>query len=316
MPGNTTGVYASIAVVSVALALWSANGHPQARGPSTEPTIFCVGAGGALVGRNRRCAPRETELRIVVGTSAASASTDAGSAASARSGPAPRDPTVELERRVSRLERSSVFEVVTTNGDPVLTVAPGGIQVYNGARLAVATIPADDEGGAFDVRSASGVLEASLRADGTGVELAVTDSGRERLTLGRRDTPNYVFRVPKGEGLVAGIGESRAATGVLIIGDSEGRTRASMAIAGDKAALGVFNGAGQAVLSLTEGATRGGLLAIGNERGDPIVKMGVNEDRYGVVLTGPRAGFPLVPKSGLPGSYILGCSGGSSCQPE
>ena len=57
------------------------------------------------------------------------------------------------------------------------------------------------------------------------------------------------------------------------------------------------------------------MLAIANSAKDPVVKMGVNDNRYGVVLTGPRAGFPLVPRSGLPGSYILGCAGGSSCKP-
>ena len=40
-----------------------------------------------------------------------------------------------------------------------------------------------------------------------------------------------------------------------------------------------------------------------------MVKMGVAQDRYGIVLTGPKAGFPLIPGSGLPGSYIMGCAG-------
>ncbi len=247
----------------------------------------------------------------------ASARSDVGRTPASGSIPIPRNAIAELERRLAELERSAVFEVVNAAGNPVLKVAPGAVDVYNTASVAVAAIQADGAGGAVALRSASGDLHALLRAEGSDVELAVTESDQDRITLGRRSTGNYAFRVPKGEeGVLAGIGESRAATGALIIGDSEGHTRASMAIVGDKGTLGVFNRTNQAVLSLTEGATRGGLLAIGNEGGDSIVKMGVNEDRYGVVLTGPRAGFPFVPKSGLPGSYILGCSGGSSCQPE
>jgi hypothetical protein len=46
-----------------------------------------------------------------------------------------------------------------------------------------------------------------------------------------------------------------------------------------------------------------------------MVKFGVNQDRYGVVLAGPVSGFPLVPGSGLPGSYFLGCAGGDKCGP-
>jgi len=46
-----------------------------------------------------------------------------------------------------------------------------------------------------------------------------------------------------------------------------------------------------------------------------MVKMGVN-GTYGVVLTGPKAGFPYVPSSGLPGSYMLGCAAsGTDCHP-
>jgi hypothetical protein len=44
------------------------------------------------------------------------------------------------------------------------------------------------------------------------------------------------------------------------------------------------------------------------------VMMKTNNNRYGVVMALPP-GFPYVPKSGLPGSYILGCAGGPSCVP-
>jgi len=35
------------------------------------------------------------------------------------------------------------------------------------------------------------------------------------------------------------------------------------------------------------------------------VKMGVQDDRYGIVLAGPGDFGPLIPSTGLPRSYIL-----------
>jgi hypothetical protein len=114
---------------------------------------------------------------------------------------------------------------------------------------------------------------------------------------------------------IAGIGESSAGTGALVIGNSNGQVKASMTLAEGKGMLSLFNKKRADILSLTEGATGGGLLTIGDADGAPMVKMGVNEGRYGIVLAGPVAGFPLVPSSGLPGSYFLGCSGGAACRP-
>ena len=42
--------------------------------------------------------------------------------------------------------------------------------------------------------------------------------------------------------------------------------------------------------------------------------MGTNGNRYGVVMALPQ-GLPYVPKSGLPGSYMLGCAPGPACVP-
>jgi hypothetical protein len=88
-----------------------------------------------------------------------------------------------------------------------------------------------------------------------------------------------------------------------------------MMTGGDRGAVTVFNAAGAPVVELSEATSGGGLLTIGGADSTTMVKIGVKDDRYGVVLTGPKAGFPFVPRSGLPGSYFLGCTGGSSCTP-
>jgi hypothetical protein len=144
----------------------------------------------------------------------------------------------------------------------------------------------------------------------------MTEGGQRRADFGRQPAGNYSLRVlgPTG-GPEAAIGESQAGTGALVIGDPLGRLRAVMTVVEGKGSVRIQNAQGEAVLALTEGATGGGLLTIGDKSSEPMVKFGVNQDRYGVVLAGPVSGFPLVPGSGLPGSYFLGCAGGDKCGP-
>ena len=76
----------------------------------------------------------------------------------------------------------------------------------------------------------------------------------------------------------------------------------------------IFNASAKPVAVLGQAANSGGLLAIGDAKSEPRVKMGTKDNRYGVVLTFPL-GLPYVPKSGLPGTFMLGCAGGPSCVP-
>ncbi|HVZ19993.1 MAG TPA: hypothetical protein VG871_02965, partial [Vicinamibacterales bacterium] len=134
--------------------------------------------------------------------------------------------------------------------------------------------------------------------------------------LGRRETGTYSLRFMSSAGMVAGIGESQAGTGLIAVNDRGGRPRATISVVDGKGAFSVLNAAGETVAGLTVGQSGGGLLATADAAGEPIVKMGSSPKGYGVVLTGPAAGLPFVPKSGLPGSYLLGCAGGPSCVPE
>ncbi len=224
------------------------------------------------------------------------------------------DPLADIERRIDALEHASLFEVIDKRGRLILSVAPERVFVYNGDELSVAGLLAIPKGGVLKAQSPDGARVVSLGAGGASGGLRVEEDGRPRVDLGRQPAGNYALRFPLNDGALAGIGESRAGSGVLLIADNSGRLQASMQLAGGKAALGVFGNDGTALLSLTEGRT-GGLLALANRSGEGMVKMGVNNGRYGVVLAGPRAGFPLVPKSGLPGSYFLGCAGGEGCVP-
>jgi hypothetical protein len=68
---------------------------------------------------------------------------------------------------------------------------------------------------------------------------------------------------------------------------------------------------------LTESGNGGGALGLTDANSLAVVKMGVNYNRYGVVMTFPP-GVPYIPSLGLPGSYILGCAAnpsGAICVP-
>jgi hypothetical protein len=223
----------------------------------------------------------------------------------------------ELERRVRELEERPQFEVVDKAGQPIFRVSPGTALVYNKAQVPVAAIRATSEGGYFVGRSPDG-LAASIGATGVRSGVRISERGITRSYTGKQEYGNYALTFPSpANGNIAAIGESRAGTGALVIGNFNGTILASLTGSDGKGAIGASNRGGNAVISLSEGATRGGLLAIGDTASEPMVKMGVAQDRYGIVLTGPKAGFPLIPGSGLPGSYIMGCAGqGKDCGPQ
>jgi hypothetical protein len=140
------------------------------------------------------------------------------------------------------------------------------------------------------------------------------------LDLLRQVSGNYAFKIPSAFGPVAGIGQSKAGSGVVVVGNNGGQTKALMGVDGSQGVFNVYNSGSNPVATLRESGsgTGSGLLALGDASGSMVVKMGTNVDnRYGVVLALPL-GFPYVPRSGLPGSYFLGCvasPGGRACLP-
>jgi hypothetical protein len=262
------------------------------------------------------CPPGQTAVAL----SAADMSVVRDPPGSGRQGVTPSgprsNPLFAFERRLREVEQSPLLEVVNDRGNPILSVEPQGVRVFNSSLLNVADVLASEEGGVFKGRSADHRVEASIGALGGKGGVWITENGITRLELARRSEGNYSLVVPSGiDGAIAGIGVSRAGTGAVVIGDRAGRMKASMLVTDEKGAVGIRNGRGAGVLSLSQNAAGGGLFVIGDATSEPMVKMTVNDDRYGVVLAGPIAGFPLVPSTGLPGSYFLGCAPGPACRP-
>jgi len=224
----------------------------------------------------------------------------------------------DLERRLAAVETRPLFEVVTAADDPIFRVTRDGAFLYNDSGAPVVALRASADGGWVTVNLRGTGLAVSVGASGTRSGLRISEGGMTRVDSGKQEHGNHALRFPSlGSGVIAGIGESRAGSGALVVGDRAGQARVTMTVAETGGgAIGVYNTASTAVVSLSEGATRGGLLAIGDASGNPVAKMGVQDDRYGIVLTGPADLGPYIPSSGLPGSYLLGCAGGSGCGPK
>ncbi len=220
----------------------------------------------------------------------------------------------ELEKRVANLEKSPLFEVVDKAGRVIFSVAPGRVQLYNDNQIPVAEMLATAEGGEFVGRSTDGNLSAFLGAYGERAGLRVSEGGQPRLDLLKQPAGNYSLRIHAGDGDIAGIGESRAGTGALVVGDQAGQLKAAIQVNDGKGAVSIFNDSGHGVASLTQSVNGGGLLVLTDANSYARVMMGTNNSRYGVVMAFPPGG-PYVPKSGLPGSYMLGCAGGPACVP-
>ena len=218
----------------------------------------------------------------------------------------------ELERRIEDLERGPVFEVVTREGEVIFRIAPEQVQLFYGSETPVAEMLAMPDGGLLRARAADDARSAVMGAYGAYAGLRLADGGISRLDLLRRAGGNYSFVIPKGRGYVAGIGESSAGTGALSIGNDAGQAKAVMSVDGGVGAVTVYNHSSNPVATIREGVSGAGLMALGNSSGSMLVKLGTNnDDRYGVVLALPL-GLPYVPRSGLPGSYMLGCAANPS----
>ena len=212
-----------------------------------------------------------------------------------------------IERRIEALETSAYFEVVTRDGRPVFVVGPGGSKVYNPAGEAVAAIGTGAEGGYFTGRTTQGSGYASIGASGArgGVRLLEVDLARLELKL---QDGKASLRIPSASGTIAGLGESAAGPGTLIVGTMAGQLRTWFQAAGGAGMIATAGQGASGGTALKEPGIGGGMFGLDDARGNAAVKMGHNGHRYGIVLAGPVLGFPLIPKSGLPGSYFMGCA--------
>lgn len=214
------------------------------------------------------------------------------------------DPAIrDLERRVRALQNAPYFEVVDDDGRPIFVVSADGVRVFSKGGIPRAAFGSSSGGGYFT--ASNGFAEASLTATATNGGVQFVEDGLTRLIASGSDAGGASMRIPAGDGVIAGMGVSKDGPGTLLIGTLAGQVRATLSVPGDRAMVQV-NGVNDAAISMMQQGIGGGMLQI-DSRDGAIVKMGNVANSYGIVMTGPRPGLPLIPTSGLPGSYLLGC---------
>jgi hypothetical protein len=221
-----------------------------------------------------------------------------------------------IEQRIRELEQRPYFEVVNEAGELILQVTAQGMRVFHNGR-AMVVVGMTDIGAYLHAASATGPWSTSIGTSGDSAGIVFHDRGAPRAELGTRGGP-FGLRFPSGDGLIAGIGESRAGTGAVVVGTRAGRMQAAMMVSGTRGMVSVFEQPGAGGVTLAESAIGGGLLRVDDWMGNPAVKMGHNDNRYGVVLAGPVLGPPMVPRLGVIGSYFMGCASGErpACMPS
>jgi hypothetical protein len=221
-----------------------------------------------------------------------------------------------LEQRLASLERTPFFEVVDARDNPVLRVSADGVRLFSRQGVPLAAIGTTETGGFITTRSTSQQTDVQMGTTGNTGGMRITESGLLRVDLTAKGE-RVALRFPTATGLIAGLGESNAGTGTMLLGTLPGKTKVKFMVSEARGLLDVSqNEIGGIVLA--EAKVGGGLLDLANKTGASAVRMGHNGHKYGIVLAGPVLGLPLVPKSGLPGSYFMGCASGEkpACMPE
>jgi hypothetical protein len=322
---NPSVVAAVVTVASIGyLAALTAQNSPGVPLSPQDLAVVCYDGANVLHARNANsgCAPREIGLPVMATHVRPGPSSDDLDFTDWPSPPPKPDPhaasLAELEQRVARLNKNAAFlTVVDKQGNKIFEVTSDAAALYHSdSRQWVAAMRATAQGGSLATRSTAGPDLVNIGAVGTSVGVRIIRDGVPLLDLGRRESGNYALKVRTLGGAtdaIAAIGESLAGTGAIVVATPAGHPKASIRVDQGRGEFNVFDEGGRAIASLRQAQSEHGFLSLG-VGGSEAVKMVVNGN-YGAVLAGPVLGFPLVPSSGLPGSYILGCAGGPACHP-
>jgi hypothetical protein len=228
-----------------------------------------------------------------------------------------------LERRLRDLEARdrrgtlrgrrvhAPFEVVMAKGEAhsrLLHIEQQNVVFYNGDERPVAWIRADVNGGLLVTESVGGDRTALIAAQGKRAHVLIKENNQERVDLGRRENGRYNLQVFGAQNkLVAGIGQSKAGPGLVVVADAAGIEKASLFLdeAQRSGRLEVANSSGTTVGAMAA-RPEAGFLQLKDSSGTAMVYAGINGNGAGVVNTGPDMRGFGVGLVGLVPSMILG----------
>lgn len=224
-----------------------------------------------------------------------------------------------------------VIETFDESGKPILIVGPDvsksdaalrlgkdedGMAVVVGPGPDVARLGSDEEGGGeLTVSDPQGNARASLTGEGT---LQIWDSSDKGLLTVAEDVSSDDASVTIG-GEEDGTRIKINSTKSVIMGTDGGvagfaayqggRPLSSLTLTETGAHLNLANGGGTTVVSLEVSPAGNGRFQLGGSNGQATVEAGVTTDGRGVVRAYPL-GSPGAGLVGMPGTFILGRSGG------
>src|SRR5262249_521144 len=134
----------------------------------------------------------------------------------------------DLAQRIEKLKQWALFEVVNKENALIFRVSRGEARLYNKAGTVVAAMRANDQGGYFMGLSDDHRRVTTIGASGhtAGVLIDENDGRRVDLTIHEAGNASLVF--PGENGPIAALGESRAGSGALVVGDAAGHKVASV----------------------------------------------------------------------------------------
>ena len=200
---------------------------------------------------------------------------------------------LEYRERMGTLRGRRVkapFEVTTKDGSRLMRIEEQNVTFYNRDRKPVVWILADDSGGMLQAQTVDGAREVMIAAQDRRSHFVAREQGHVRVDVGRRDNGRYSVQVFGSNGnQVAGLGQSEAGSGILLIGDAAGTTKVSMHInrltnGGTRAE--VANATGE-IVGWMSAASGGGQLRILDSSGVVKAEAGLTVDDVGVVRTFP-----------------------------
>lgn len=223
----------------------------------------------------------------------------------------------DLARRIRELENESYFEVVDKNERPIFQIKPGGARILNRDGKPVGLVGTPASGGFLTMQDPVNRLAVTISASGNNAGVLVNDGFTTRLEMASRKGGPYAMRLPAADGLVAGLGQSRAGSGALIIGNAGGTTLGSLTTTDGRGVVAVNANGAKGGVALLEATIGGGMFEISNASGNSAVEMGHRSHRFGVVIAGPYFNIPYVPRTGIPGNFFVGCASGErpACVP-
>lgn len=223
----------------------------------------------------------------------------------------------DLARRIRELENESYFEVVDKKERPIFQIKPGGARYLNRDGKPVGLLGTPAAGGFLTLQDPVNRLAATISASGANAGVLVNDGFTNRLELATRNGGPHALRLPAAGGMVAGLGQSRAGSGAIVVGNAGGTTLGSLTTTDGRGMVAINANGAKGGVGLLEATIGGGMFELSNAAGMTTVEMGHRSHRFGVVVAGPYFNIPYVPRTGIPGHFFVGCASGErpACVP-